>query len=185
MRIQVVVQPGRPGIHQVLQPLRTLPVHRLQFVVIYKKPHSKIAIQLSLSLGLGQPPQRIQKIDFDPVEVILRLCKEHPEHGIRVGLAIYVWNSPVVPNYRDFVGRGFPGCNFLGSELGGRIIAAGSGNREDNNNEELFHAGWYFSVLDATVLHCRFPKYSLSNLYGHIPGVSYFRSYADIGHAGV
>ena len=57
-------------------------------------------IALSPSASASRPIA-VEVVGLDPVEVVLGLGVDHPEHGVGVGLAVDVGDAPVVPDDRD------------------------------------------------------------------------------------
>ena len=109
VRVQVVIEPVRPRIHQVAQPLRARVVLSPHVHGIDEQLHAQVPPDLCFSLGLGQATLRVEEIHLDPVEVVFGLSVDHAEHGVRVGLAVDVWDAPVVSDDRDALGLLLPG----------------------------------------------------------------------------
>ena len=136
MLVQVVVEPVRVGIHQLLQPLRTRRVLRLHRIGIDEQLHAQVAPHGALALRLGQPSHGVDVVRLHAIEVVFGLCVHQPEYDVGVGLSVDVRNPPVVANdghaLRAFLPRGNVG---RGGRLGG--YADGADDAEDKG--ELLH----------------------------------------------
>ena len=94
VRREVIVQPVRPGLHQLAQPGRALRVIPLQHLGIDEQPLAQVLPDRTLALGLGEAAEADQIVGLDPVEVVLGLGIDHPEHRIGVGLAHHMRRCP-------------------------------------------------------------------------------------------
>ena len=96
MRRQVVIDAVRPRIHQRLQPLRTLVVLRLHVRRIDEELHPQIAIDLVLSIRLGQPAEGEEVVVLDAVEIVFALRVDHSVDRVGIRFSKDVSDAPVV-----------------------------------------------------------------------------------------
>ena len=77
-------------------------------VRIDEQLHPQVLPDRALALRLGQPAHGVEVVGLDPVEVVLRLGVDHPEHRVGVGLSMDVRDAPVVARDRDRAGLALP-----------------------------------------------------------------------------
>jgi hypothetical protein len=133
---QVEVQAIRPRIHQRCEPRRAACVERLQGIRVDEQLHAKVTIDLALTLGLCQPPQGVDEVRLDAVEVILGLRIDEPEHCIGVTPAADVSDSPVVTDDRDVLHALLPAVCLDAGRLRRR---RGTGDHAQGDQQKLFH----------------------------------------------
>ena len=134
MRREVVVQPVRPGVHQLAQPRRAARVERLQLLGIDEQPLAQVLPDRALALGLCEAAEADQIVALDAVEVVLGLGVDHPEDGVGIGLAHHVRNAPVVPRDRHVRGLREPACVLRRVWRGSGGRAAGHERRHDGED---------------------------------------------------
>ena len=98
---EVAVQPIRPRVHQRPQPGRAARVIRLQHDGIDEQPLAQVLPHRRLALRLGTAAKCGQVVDLDPVEVVLSLGIDHPEHRVGIAAAMDMRDAPVVAGHRD------------------------------------------------------------------------------------
>jgi len=97
MGVEIVVEPVGPGVHQHLQRVGTSGVERLEAVGVDEQPHPEVGPESALARGFGQASQSVQVVDLYPIEVVLRLSVNHPEHRVGVGFSSHMGDAPVIP----------------------------------------------------------------------------------------
>src|SRR3984957_294054 len=97
-----------PRIHQPSEPPRAGDIVAFEFFGIQKQPLPQILPDGSLALRLRPPPKRGQVIHLNPVEVILALREDHPEHSIRIARSMHMRDAPVVAHDCHSGRFGFP-----------------------------------------------------------------------------
>ena len=116
---QVVIETIGKAVHQLFEPCGTGRVLRLHVRRGDVHLHAQVAPDLGLAFDFGQPAHRIDVIEFDAVEIVLRLGVHQPEDGVGIGLAEYVGDAPFIAH--DGHALGLPGQ--------ARGLARGDGGR--------------------------------------------------------
>ena len=108
---EIEVQPVRPGDHQRFQPGRALAIAHLQRRLVIVHPRAQVAPHRALALHAGAQAKIIQIVGEDAGIVVLGLGVDHAEDGVRVGAAMDVGDTVIVPHDRHVggvVGRSAP-----------------------------------------------------------------------------
>ena len=165
MSVQVEVEPVRPRGHQRLEPRRAGRELRTDRVGVDEEPLPQVAPDRVLPLGLGESSHRVEVVHLDPIEVVLGLRIDHPEHRVGVGGARDVRDPPVVAGDRhcggarlppgDLVARrargcatGEEGCNECGDERSGQEAheAQQTGHWRSRERSRMVRAGHFRNV---------------------------------------
>jgi hypothetical protein len=99
--VEVEVQTVGPRVHEGAQPGRALGVQLLHLRFINEETLPQVLVDRRLAFGLGQPPDRVQVVGLDPVEVVLGLGVDHAEDSVGVGLRIDVGDAAIVADDGD------------------------------------------------------------------------------------
>ncbi len=128
---QVVVQPVGPAVHQRLQEGRARRISGLQVGRIDEQFLAQIRPDRGFALRLGGAAQRGQVVGLHPVEVVLGLGIDHPEHGLCVGLAVHMGDAPVVADDGHRLG-------FLAQagEIAALVCSPAQGRRRDRGGQD-------------------------------------------------
>ena len=105
MSLQVVVEAVRPCLHQLPEPGRAAGIVRLQYLRVDEQPLPKILPDRLLPLAFSKPPEAGEVVGLHAVEVVFGLRIDHTEHGIGIGLALYVRDTPIIARNRDSIRR--------------------------------------------------------------------------------
>src|SRR6202012_934058 len=84
------------GIHERLEPRGRAAVLLLQAAGVDKQALAQVAVNGGFAIRLCQPPESIEIVALDAIEVVLRLRVDRAEHGIGIGFAVYMGDAPVV-----------------------------------------------------------------------------------------
>src|SRR5262249_11188967 len=101
MRLKKIIEPIGPRVHQMLEPIGARGVFRTHVFGRDEEAHTQVAPDLLLTVGLRKAPLRQQIVLFDAIEVVFRLRVDETEYRIRVALAVYMRNAPIVAHDRD------------------------------------------------------------------------------------
>ena len=96
----------RPSLHQRAQPRWAFGIVGFELGRIDPEPLAQILPDQRLTLSLGAATEAGEVIQFDPVEVVLGLGIDHPEHGVGVGPTGDVRNAPIIADDFGAIGGG-------------------------------------------------------------------------------
>jgi hypothetical protein len=128
---EVVIQAVRPGNHQRFEPSRRAAILLPQPIGVDEQSFAQIAVDGCFTFRLRQPPQTVEIIAFDPIEIVfgLRVC--HAEYRVRIGFAVNMRDTPIVANDVDVPGALLPSRRFLRA-----LVLAGSAGCSHGGGED-------------------------------------------------
>jgi hypothetical protein len=150
MRVQVEVQAIGKGHHQLLEPGRAGRVPGLHGGRRDEHLHAQVAPDFGLAFDFGQAPERIDVIEFDPPEIVLRLRIQQAEDRIGIALAEHVGDAPLVAHDGHAPGALVPARLFgrqAGAPLrrgaGGRQRREGGASQQGGDEKGAKQGAWH------------------------------------------